>query len=161
MIELHRFLFLTALLLAGIAVQTRLVEAFNVTIDIVFVCLIVFAFWDLLAEHLILTVLAVFLMNWRPGFAPELIFLGVFPIVLFLVRGYFPWRRGITMLLGITIGITGMYLIIATNPVFSKESFFWKDMGGSLVFGLALFWFLRMMYHPKVRGFGKIYGLPR
>lgn len=147
MAHLTRPLLLFCILLFSIALQVRAVEA-GWGVNAALATLVVFAFRVSLAEQLALASAAAFLLNWRIGLAPELLFFWFFPVSLFFVQPYFPWRRGIVLLVAVPAGIIAFSAIASGAAVFGA-SLLWWDVGASAAWAAGLFVLLKRIYEPS------------
>ena len=160
--DVHRFIVFLSLLLVGIALQVRSAEWVGWHVDAALVVLIIAACWISVLEEAFLVIVAVALMNWRPGFAPELIFFAAFPLLIALLGPYMPWRRMVAILGATMLGIMLMYVIVGGIAVITPHGFLWKDIGVSALFALVLSRVVRSIYGLKGRvARGAFYILPR
>ncbi len=161
MLNFNRFWLFLLILLVAIGIQIRSLELLGWSIDATLVVLLIFAFWATIAEELLLIITAALLLSWRPGIPSELIVFILAPIILFLTRSLFPWRRGITAAIFIILSVTILYGMYAGYAII-RQGFFWKDLAASFVLGGALFLFLKDRYQAfRTAGRSPFYALPR
>ncbi|MFH1246225.1 MAG: hypothetical protein V1489_00420 [Candidatus Liptonbacteria bacterium] len=162
MFDIKRFILFLLILIAAIGIQLRSGQILGWNIDTVIAALLVFALWSQLAEQILLILLSIFLLNWHPGFSPEMIFFALYPLFFYLLHPYLPVRRRIAIPLTIMIGILGFYLLVAGTSVVAYNSFLWKDEAVSTAFGLFLFYLLQLIYEKRGGDrHGALYALPR
>lgn len=161
MLDFNRFNLFLLILLVAMGIQIRSLELFGWGVSAVLVVLLVFALWATIAEELLLIIISVLLLNWRPGVPPEIMLLAAAPILLFLSRSSFPWRRGVTVALFTVLSLFALYGMSAGTASF-RTGLFWSDMAASLVLGGVLFLFLKSRYQAfRTAGRSAIYALPR
>jgi hypothetical protein len=161
-IDVRRLAVFIALMLLGVAVQVRSVEWLGWHVDIVLPILVIAACWITLLEETLLVLIAVLLLNWRPGFSWEMVIFALVPLSISAFGPYIPWRRTVSILGGTLLGIIIMYAVSGGGSAFAWHGFLWKDVVVSTLAAFVLSRMVRSVYGLQGRkSRGVFYELPR
>jgi hypothetical protein len=159
--NLNRLLLSLLILFAALGIQFRSGELLGWSLDAVLPVLLALAFWDTISEYGILIIISIIFLNWRPGISPELLFFGVYPLLVFFVRPHLPVGPKVILFSAIGVGIVAFYLVIGGKGIFSSGAFLWKDVLASMLIGLATFKILETINKKDSPKRGVLYALPR
>ena len=96
--------------------------------------LIAFAFTFELFDLILIDLLAVFLINWRPGINPALIAFALIPLIVFAIRKLIPTDPWLGATIAIVCGLFAWHLVVAPSFFLASFGFFVVD----LIVGLAV-----------------------
>jgi hypothetical protein len=110
--------------------------------NLVFVTLIVFAFFFDFWEMALFVLFGVFAVNWQPAMSVEIFLFALLPLLTFALHSVFRSQRWATIPIAIVLELFLFYVIAAPrflwgNPVAFLEDLFVNLLAGALVF-LAL-----------------------
>ncbi|MEK9180336.1 MAG: hypothetical protein AAB897_02910 [Patescibacteria group bacterium] len=133
--------FITAILILfiGAAAQLILGEFFGFWINFALAALVAVAFFLELIQLAFLALLAVFLLNSRPAFSYELLFVAALPFLVLKLRELLPWHRWLSCGFFVFLGIAAMYAIFAPGIFVSDIQIFLIDALSAVIFGTVAF----------------------
>lgn len=111
--------------------------------NLIFITLIVFAFFFDFWEMALFLLFGVFVINWQPTISLEIFLFVLIPLSIFVLHTIFTSERWIAIPVAIVLGLLLFYLVAAPQFLFSNPVAFLEDVCGSLVWGAAVFLALR------------------
>ncbi|MDP3014856.1 MAG: hypothetical protein Q8N28_00305 [bacterium] len=102
------------------------------------------SFW----EGFLLVVLAVLILKFSPGFAPEILVFALIGVGALIVKNYLPWRNFLNNLFLVVAGTFIFYLILSPNLILS--AIFAKELFLNLVAGISIFALLSFSWQNKL-----------
>jgi hypothetical protein len=116
-----------------------LFAAAGVSVNLAFAALISFAFLFEFWELLLLTVIAVLIVNWQPAVSPEILVFALFPAAAHFSRDVFRWAGWLTNAVAILVGFFILAIAAAPAAIAQHLQPFLVDVAAGELFGAIVF----------------------
>ena len=134
-----QFLGTVLILLIAAALQFVFGETFGVWINFALAALVAAAFFLDPLRLSFPALLAIFLLNAKPAFSYEMLFIAVFPFLVLRFREALPWHRWLSAAFFTFLGIAAMYAIFAPKFFLDGAQLLFIDVLVSALFAIAAF----------------------
>ncbi len=136
--------FVLLLIVLGFTLKMKLF--FGWTPDLVIALLVAFGMTFGIYEVLIFTGLTVWILNWQPWPAPELVWLVLLALLSFTGRFFMPWQRWVSVIVLTAGGIAVFYALALPAALPGAWRFFLGDVLISVLFSFAVVRIFRFFY---------------
>lgn len=108
--------------------------------DFVIAALIAFAFIFPFGEFAFFLILAAFVINWQPGFGPDVLAFLLVPLAAFVLHFWLRWEPWIGVAVSTAAGVLALYGIIAPSAFTANTSALIADAIACIIFGEIVLW---------------------
>ena len=138
-----QFFIAAALLLTALFFQITVGDILNIRLGFILAALLAAAFFLNLEELILLVLFSAFVLNWQPGFSPEIIIFSIIPIAAYFIKTLVPLQPFLGNLGFIFIFTMLFYLIFSPRFLINRPGLLIADILASLVYGATAFWIMK------------------
>ncbi|MGC8776174.1 MAG: hypothetical protein ACP5QN_02600 [Minisyncoccia bacterium] len=148
-INFKKILIWVLILIFLVLLQIKLGLILNYKFNLTLLALIVFSFYVGYLELIFLSLLGIFLINWKPNFSLEIILLFLIPQLFYLTLKKIKWDNFFGLIFFIILGDILFYGLINYKFILDFTNYFIYEILINILFGILLFYFLKYLNHNE------------